>query len=140
MKCPLLAIFGGHTEWGPDAAGATSDGSPQGDPGGARRRPRLRLTAENPRDFGRLFLLKELPCRADLQVTPWPGTDGNHSCGCGDCGAGDEDTPALFSFVDDAALHPAGDRHDLARDMPRQFVRRQHDDLAGDILRLRDLP
>src|SRR5438132_9267236 len=43
MKCPLLAIVGVHTEWGPDAAGATSDDSPQGDPGGARRRPRLRF-------------------------------------------------------------------------------------------------
>ena len=33
-----------------------------------------------------------------LSRTPWPGTDGNQSCGCGDCGAGDEDTPALFSM------------------------------------------
>jgi len=25
MKCPLPAIVGVHTEWGPDAAGATSE-------------------------------------------------------------------------------------------------------------------
>jgi hypothetical protein len=55
-----------------------------------------------------------------VQLTPWPGTDGNHSCGCGDCGAGDEDTPALLLaklLVDDAALHAAGDRDDLAGDV-----------------------
>src|SRR5919201_2227950 len=41
MNRYLRAILDVHTEWGPDAAGATSDSSPQGDPGGARRRPRL---------------------------------------------------------------------------------------------------
>jgi hypothetical protein len=50
---------------GPDAAGATSDGSPQGDPGGARRRPRLRLTAEDLAIFGRLFAQGGAPaCRS----------------------------------------------------------------------------
>src|SRR5438874_115840 len=37
-----------HTEWGPDAAGATFGTSPHGDPGGARRRPRLRYSGVKP--------------------------------------------------------------------------------------------
>src|SRR2546423_1756084 len=35
MKCPLLAIVGRHTEWGPDAAGATSDDLLRETPAGA---------------------------------------------------------------------------------------------------------
>src|SRR5205809_1835881 len=137
MKYPLPAIVKVQTEWGPDAAGATSDDSPQGDAGGARRRPRLRFVGSS----------AAVPVPM-LSRTPWPGTDGNQSCGCGDCGAGDEDTPALFSMrggrargllVDDAALHAAGDGHDLAGDVSGQLVRRQHDDLARDVVGLRNL-
>src|SRR5204862_8071073 len=90
MKYPLPAIVKVQTEWGPDAAGATSDDSPQGDAGGARRRPRLRFVGSS----------AAVPVPM-LSRTPWPGTDGNQSCGCGDCGAGDEDTPDLFSMRGD---------------------------------------
>src|SRR5256885_5250836 len=102
MKCPLLAIVGRHTEWGPDAAGATSDNllrETQAGPGGG---PACVFRGSS--------AAVAVPM---LSLTPWPGTDGNQSCGCGDCGAGDEDTPALFHLglvVDDAAFHAAGDR------------------------------
>src|SRR5205807_165191 len=70
MKCSLLAIVRRHTEWGPDAAGATSANLLQGDSGGARRRPLLRFLGSS---WKRLLPIPVL--------TPGPGTDGNHSCG-----------------------------------------------------------
>src|SRR5438034_729866 len=88
MKYPLPAIVKVQTEWGPDAAGATSDDSPQGDAGGARRRPRLRFVGSS----------AAVPVPM-LSRTPWPGTDGNQSCGCGDCGAGDENRGLRRSVV-----------------------------------------
>src|SRR5947199_8355338 len=148
MKCLLQAIVGRHTEWGPDAAGATSEDllrETQAGPGGG---PACVL-----RGILRLRWAIVVPCRHSRSdtwmpiqfLTPWPGTDGNHSCGCGDCGAADEDTAALFhvrggftcgrpnarvetvarrkargvSFVDDAAFHAAGDDHDLAGHLAR---------------------
>jgi hypothetical protein len=51
MKCPLLAIVRRHTEWGPDAAGATSvDLLP--------RRPR-RGQAAAPLAFSGLYKLRD---------------------------------------------------------------------------------
>jgi len=76
MKYPLPAIVGRHTEWGPDAAGATSDTSPQGDPGGARRRPRLRFAAEDLRMFGSGdWAAAALPALKDRTIDADPSDD-----------------------------------------------------------------
>jgi hypothetical protein len=42
--------------------------------------------------------------------------------------------------VDDAALHAARDRYDLTGHVAGDLVRGERDDLAGHVLRLRDLP
>src|SRR2546421_4317508 len=86
---------------GPDAAGATSEPSPQGDPGGARRRPRLRyLEALHQSRVTRLVPM--------FLPTPGPGTDGNHSCGFGDGEAAGEDTAASFhSWINRPSIPPA---------------------------------
>jgi len=73
---------------------------------------------------------------------PGRGTDGNLSCDADEHEAAAR--AAAFSFrgdslVDDAALHSARDRHDLTGDVPRELVRGEDDDLAGDVVRLSDL-
>src|SRR5438045_3397648 len=93
---------------GPRCGGGNLGTSPQGDPGGARRRPRLRYSAGNLATSRRFFFLLVRPgfdsppaglspapaagrggspCLKGADVvadglgTPRPGTDGNHSCG-----------------------------------------------------------
>jgi hypothetical protein len=58
-------------------------------------------------------------------LTPRPGTDGNLSCGYWGSSGGRglrrsflARMVALYLFMDDSALHAAGDRYDLASDMP----------------------
>src|SRR5438132_12532520 len=127
MKRYPTAILRVHTESGPDAAGATSEASPQGDPGGARRRPRLCYPG-----------IKRCASGADSSPDSRPGTDGNHSCGFGDTGRPARTRPPP-SVVNDAALHPAGNRDDLAGDVAGELVRGEDDDLARHVLGLCDL-
>ena len=155
MKCPLLAIVGVHTEWGPDAAGATSDDSPQGDPGGARRRPRLRFRGRKNltifrREGRRIVCFSALKIRGidadsvlDSRVK---GLTAIIPAAMEAAGRPTRTRPPCFhsgrplSFVNDAALHAAGDGYDLARDMARELVRREDHDLLRDIFRLGHLP
>jgi hypothetical protein len=44
------------------------------------------------------------------------------------------------SVVDDAALHPAGDGHDLAGDVAGELVRGERDDDPSDVVGLSHLP
>src|SRR5438132_10750278 len=98
MNRYLRAILHVHTEWGPDAAGATSDSSPQGDPGGARRRPRLCVLRAikvsrarcrwKPRLQGQ-GLTAIIPAASEREAAPRTGR--------------------LFLFMDDPPLHAARD-------------------------------
>jgi hypothetical protein len=88
--------------------------------------------------------LKFGPRRAEERLhSLWrPGTDGKHSCGPGVQKR--RGNPPLLTFlalfpVQHAPLHAAGDGHDLTGHVPRELVRGEHDDLAGHVLRLRDL-
>jgi hypothetical protein len=81
----LAAILGVHTDGGPDAAGATSEDllrETQAGPGGGPACV-----------FGGKAPARPCRCREGLLGQ---GTDGNHSCGFGDCGAAGEDTAALL--------------------------------------------
>ncbi len=80
---------------------------------------------------------KRFPSGADGRPDSRPGTDGNHSCGFGDTGRPARTRPPP-SVVNDAALHPAGNRDDLAGDVARELVRGEDDDLARHVLGLRD--
>jgi hypothetical protein len=52
---------------------------------------------------------------------------------------GGRDRAALFSFVDHSAFHATGDRDDLARDVARDLVGGEDDDLARYVVGLRNL-
>src|SRR5437016_9790354 len=105
MKYPLLAIVGVHTEWGPDAAGATSDDSPQGEPRRGQAAAPLAFYGGTSFDFAPRRALRRVPFPAlkirgidadsvlDSRVK---GLTAITPAAYGDCGAADEDTAALF--------------------------------------------
>ena len=115
MKWPPVSIVRGHTEWGPDAAGATSDNL-------LPRRPRRGQAAA---PLALVLGLEGVKPRAaaDSVPTPGPGTDGNHSCGLRSVWGGGRGLGRrllALQVVDDAPFHAARDRDDLSGDVARE--------------------